>query len=138
MKKTGDGSVFLGYGPFWLLQLWLNATFPTELDLFLPQMHYEESSQRQIEGTRLALMVPRPRGFGYDQSFLFYFKAFLELKTFKPSFAPFLDRPIGPQWFIHPLPLLKECKEEITDVWKSYLTPTLLSCRFGTTSKDFG
>jgi hypothetical protein len=104
MKKTGDGSVFLGYGPFWLLQPWLNATFPTELDVMLPQMHYEESGKRQIEGTRLALMMPRPRGFSYDQSFLFYLKAFLKLKDFKPSFAPFMDRPIGPQWFTHPLP----------------------------------
>jgi hypothetical protein len=138
MKKTGDGSVFLGYGPFWLLQLWLNATFPTELDVMLPQMHYEESGRRQIEGTRLALMVPRPRGFTYDQSFIFYLKAFLRLQDFKPSFAPFLDRPLGPQWFIHPLPPLAECAEEIINVWKSYLTPTLLSCRFGTTSKDFG
>jgi hypothetical protein len=57
IKKTGDGFTFLGYGPFWLLQLWLNATFPSELDLLLPTMHYGESSKRQIEGTRLALMV---------------------------------------------------------------------------------
>jgi hypothetical protein len=66
-------------------------------------MHYEESSQRQIEGTRLALMVPRPRGFGYDQSFLFYFKAFLELKAFKPSFAPFFG---STNWtsMVHPSP----------------------------------
>jgi hypothetical protein len=83
-------------------------------------------------------MVPRPRGFSYDQSFIFYLKAFLRLQDFKPSFAPFLDRPLGPQWFIHPLPPLEECAEEIINVWKSYLTPTLLSCRFGTTSKDFG
>jgi hypothetical protein len=138
MKKTGDGSVFLGYGPFWLLQLWLNATFPTELDVMLPEIHYEESGKRQIEGTRLALMVPRPRGFSYDRSFLFYFKAFLNLQEFKPSFAPFLHRSIGPHWFVHPLPPLAECVEEITNIWKSYLTPTLLSCRFGTTSKDFG
>jgi hypothetical protein len=27
LKKTGDGSTFLAAGPFWLLQLWLNATF---------------------------------------------------------------------------------------------------------------
>jgi hypothetical protein len=106
IKKTGDGSTFLGYGPFWLLQLWLNATFPTELDIILPQMHYEETAKHQIEGTRLALMVPRPRGFSYDQAFLFYFDDFLKLKEFKPSFTPFLDRPIGPQWFVHPFPPL--------------------------------
>jgi hypothetical protein len=138
MKKTGDGSTFLGYGPFWLLQLWLNATFPSELDIMLPKMHYEEAGKRQIEGTRPALMTSRPRGFSYDQAFLFYFQAFLNLKEFKPSFVPFFDRPIGPQWFVHPFPPLKECEEEITNIWKAYLTPTLLSCQFGTTSTDFG
>jgi hypothetical protein len=138
IKKTGDGSTFLGYGPFWLLQLWLNATFPTELDIILPQIHYEEVARRQIEGTRLALMVPRPRSFSYDQAFLFYFNAFLQLKEFKPSFTPFLDRPIGPQWFVHPFPPLPECEEEITEIWRAYLTPTLLSCHFGTASTDFG
>jgi hypothetical protein len=80
----------------------------------------------------------RPRGFSYDQAFLFYFQAFLNLKEFKPSFTPFLNRPIGPQWFIHPFPPLPECEEEMTNIWKAYLTPTLLSCRFGTTSTDFG
>jgi hypothetical protein len=129
MKKTGDGSTFLGYGPFWLLQLWLNATFPSELDIMLPKMHYEEAGKRQIEGTRLALMTSRPRGFSYDQAFLFYFQAFLNLKEFKPSFVPFFDRPIGPQWFVHPFPPLKECEEEITNIWKAYLTPHC--CRVG-------
>jgi hypothetical protein len=104
----------------------------------LPEIHFEESGKCQIEGTRLALIVPRPRGFSYNQSFIFYFKAFLNLQEFKPSFAPFLHRTVGPHWFVHPFPPLAECAEEITNVWKSYLTPTLLSCRFGTTSKDFG
>ncbi|WJX32837.1 hypothetical protein P8452_21118 [Trifolium repens] len=36
LKKTGDGSTFLAAGPFWLLQLWLNATFEKELELYLP------------------------------------------------------------------------------------------------------
>ncbi|MCI08881.1 hypothetical protein A2U01_0029963 [Trifolium medium] len=36
IKMTRYRSTFLGYGPFWLLQLWLNATFPTELEMFLP------------------------------------------------------------------------------------------------------
>jgi hypothetical protein len=80
----------------------------------------------------------RPRDFSYDQAFLFYFQAFLNLKEFKPSFTPFLNRPIGPQLFIHPFPPLPECEEEMTNIWKAYLTPTLLSCRFGTTSTDFG
>ncbi|CAJ2641681.1 unnamed protein product [Trifolium pratense] len=104
LKRTGDGSTFLGAGPFWLLQLWLTATFHAELDLFLPEPYYEESRTRQIEGTRLARMVPRERGLGYDVAFQQYFNAFLSLKKFKPSFAPFVDRPLGPPWFTHRFP----------------------------------
>jgi hypothetical protein len=31
LKKVDDGSTFLAAGPFWLLQLWLNATFEKEM-----------------------------------------------------------------------------------------------------------
>ncbi|PNX61429.1 hypothetical protein L195_g052452 [Trifolium pratense] len=96
IKKKGDGSTFLGDGPFWLLQLWLNATFPSELDLFLPEQFYAESSARQVEGTRLARLVPRIRGLSYDAVFQQYFNTFLNLKEFKLSFSPFLDRSLGP------------------------------------------
>ncbi|MCI69348.1 hypothetical protein A2U01_0090610, partial [Trifolium medium] len=33
LRKCGDGSSFLGVGPIWLLQLWLNATFEHEMEL---------------------------------------------------------------------------------------------------------
>ncbi|GAU28512.1 hypothetical protein TSUD_156690 [Trifolium subterraneum] len=61
IKKTGDGYTFLGSGPFWLLQLWLNATFQVEMDLFLPDLHNEKVAKRQIEGVRLARLIPRTR-----------------------------------------------------------------------------
>ncbi|GAU37340.1 hypothetical protein TSUD_395210 [Trifolium subterraneum] len=79
--KTGDGSTFLGSGPFWIRQLWLNATFRVEMDLFLPDLHNEEVARRQIEGVRLARLIPRTRAF---------------------------------------------------------LTPTVISCRFGLKSNEFG
>ncbi|PNY13487.1 hypothetical protein L195_g014311 [Trifolium pratense] len=115
LKKTGDGSTFLGAGPFWLLQLWLNATFHTELDLFLPEQFYDESSARQVEGTRLARLVPRMRGLSYDAVFQQYFNVFMNLKEFKPSFAPFVDRPIGPPWFVHHFPP-PDSEEWITNI----------------------
>ncbi|MCI60109.1 hypothetical protein A2U01_0081364, partial [Trifolium medium] len=49
IKLTGSGSTFLGHGPFWLLQLWLNATFTQELDLILPETCFEETRGRQVE-----------------------------------------------------------------------------------------
>ncbi|MCI08230.1 hypothetical protein A2U01_0029306, partial [Trifolium medium] len=54
----------------------------------LPEIHYDESAKRQIEGTRLARMVPKPRGLNHEQLFMQYFNAFLNLKEFKESYAP--------------------------------------------------
>ncbi|CAJ2673185.1 unnamed protein product, partial [Trifolium pratense] len=138
LKRTGDGSTFLGAGPFWLLQLWLTATFHAELDLFLPEPYYEESRTRRVEGTRLARMVPRERGLGYDVAFQQYFNTFLSLKEFKPSFAPFVDRPLGPPWFTHRFPSPPEFEMVTNNIWTAYLMPTVLSCRIGLTSGDFG
>ncbi|GAU30636.1 hypothetical protein TSUD_62560 [Trifolium subterraneum] len=114
IKQTGDGSTFLGSGPFWLLQLWLNATFRVEMDLFLPDLHNEEVAKRQIEG------------------------AFLGLKEFKVRFAPFADRQVGPSWFIHPFPPLPESEEYQNVVWSAFLTPTVISCQFGLMLTEFG
>jgi hypothetical protein len=72
--------------------LWLNATFETELELFLPGDYEEEARIRQIEGTRLVRLTPLPLSLIYEQLFLKYFNIFLNLKTFKKSYAPFIER----------------------------------------------
>jgi hypothetical protein len=138
LKKTGDGSTFLAAGPFWLLQLWLNATFEKELELYLPGDYEAEARKRQIEGTRLVRLVPLPLGLNYEQNFLKYFNVFLNLKTFKEEHAPFIKRIIGPSWFVQPFPPLKDLEEVGLAQWLAYLDPTVLSCRIGTAPKDFG
>ncbi|KAK2409177.1 serine/threonine-protein phosphatase 7 long form protein [Trifolium repens] len=138
LKKTGDGTCCLAAGPFWLLQLWLNATFETELKLFLPGDYEEEARKRQIEGTRLVRLTPLPLGFNYEQLFLKYFNIFLNLKTFKESYAPFIERKVGPSWFVLPFPPLPEFEEFALAQWSAYLDPTVISCRTGLTAKDYG
>ncbi|GAU31799.1 hypothetical protein TSUD_22450 [Trifolium subterraneum] len=108
------------------------------MDLFLPDLHNEEVAKRQIEGVQLARLIPRTRGLTYQQLFLQYFEAFLGLKEFKERFAPFADRQIGPSWFIHPFPPLPESEEYQNIVWSAFLTPTVISCRFGLKSTEFG
>ncbi|CAJ2661703.1 unnamed protein product [Trifolium pratense] len=83
-------------------------------------------------------MVPRERGLGYDVAFQQYFNTFLNLKKFKPSFAPFVDRPLGPPWFTHRFPSPPEFEMVTNSIWNAYLMPTVLSCRIGLTSGDFG
>lgn len=138
LKKTGDGSTFLAAGPFWLLQLWLNATFENELELFLPEDYEAEARRRQVEGTRLVRLLPLPRGLNYEQQFLKYFNVFLSLKIFKEEYAPFVKREVGPSWFVQPFPPIEGYEESVSEQWLTYLDPTVLSCRIGTTSKDFG
>ncbi|GAU30389.1 hypothetical protein TSUD_58010 [Trifolium subterraneum] len=116
----------------------LNATFRVEMHLFLPDLHNEEVAKRQIEGVRLARLIPRTRGLTYQQLFLQYFEAFLGLKEFKERFAPFADRQIGPSWFIHPFPPLPESEEYQNTVWSAFLTLTVIFCRFGLKSIEFG
>jgi hypothetical protein len=127
----------LAAGPFWLLQLWLNATFEKELELFLPADYEVEARRRQVEGTRLVRLTSLPRNLNYEQQFSRYFKIFLNLKTFKKEHAPFIDRIIGPSWFVQPFRPLPEFEEFMTAQWLAYLDPTVLSCRIGTTSKDY-
>jgi hypothetical protein len=138
LKKTGDGTCCLAAGPFWLLQLWLNATFEAELELFLHGDYEEEARKRQIEGTRLARLTPLPLGLNYENLFLKYFNIFLNLKTFKETYAPFIERKIGPSWFGLPFPPLPEFEEFALRQWLAYLDPTVLSCRTGLTGKDYG
>jgi hypothetical protein len=138
LKKTGDGTCCLAAGPFWLLQLWLNATFEAELELFLPGDYEEEARKRQIEGTRLARLTPLPLGLNYENLFLKYFNIFLNLKTFKETYAPFIERKIGPSWFVLPFPPLPEFEEFAMSQWLAYLDPIVLSSQTGLTGKDYG
>ncbi|GAU46448.1 hypothetical protein TSUD_402150 [Trifolium subterraneum] len=83
IKKTGDGSTFLGSGPFWLLQLWLNATIRVEMDVFLLDLHNEEVAKRQIEGVRLARHIPRTRGKLGLHGLFTHFPHYQNLKSIK-------------------------------------------------------
>jgi hypothetical protein len=59
IKASKDGSKFSVAGPIWLLQLWLNATFETELGLIVPSDYQKEVDAREVEGQRLVRLAPR-------------------------------------------------------------------------------
>lgn len=51
LKNLGDKGNLLLFGPFWLLQLWLNATFEANLpSKGLVDENVEEIRQRRVEG----------------------------------------------------------------------------------------
>ncbi|MCI37755.1 hypothetical protein A2U01_0058981, partial [Trifolium medium] len=104
LRKTDKGSKLILSGPIWLLQLWLNATFESKLNLFLPSNFDNAVSTRQIEGTRLALLRQRNAGLSSRELFMYYFKAFIDFDEISEQNTPFIRRQIGPTWFKKPFP----------------------------------
>jgi hypothetical protein len=139
LKKVHDGSTFLAAGPFWLLQLWLNATFEKEMELIVPKDYVAFVNQRQIEGIRAARLTPLPKGLKYEQLFMKYFNVFFHLSTFKREHAPFVDRKVGHTWFIEEFPTTNvDNEDDITKFWSAFLDPAILSCRIGKDAKSYG
>lgn len=59
LKTLGDQGNLLLFGPFWLLQLWLNASFEKHLpNLQTPDEESEVIKNRATEGIRLSQMTP--------------------------------------------------------------------------------
>ena len=59
LKNLGDKGNLLLSGPFWLWQLWLNATFEASLpNKGLVDKDVEEIKNRRVQGTRLAQLTP--------------------------------------------------------------------------------
>lgn len=60
LKTYEKGSTLLFTGPFWVLQLWLNATFKIVFPRKdLVDERNEEAKNRDVEGTRLSLLTPQ-------------------------------------------------------------------------------
>jgi hypothetical protein len=139
IKASKDGSKFTVVGPIWLLQLWLNATFETELGLIVPSDYQQEVDDREIEGQRLARLVPRSLDQDCRNLFLKYMKMFLNFDQFLPCHAPFIERKYGAAWFTEDFHAFNPNNEdEVNEVWRAYLEQTVLSCRIGANSNQYG
>jgi hypothetical protein len=139
LKKTEKGSQLSLSGPIWLLQLWLNATFASNFNLFLPS-HLEASlANRQSEGARLALLRQREAGLTTRQLFFLYFKALLAFDEITPENTPFATRRKGPAWLTRPFPAVDPNDErETNNILSIILSPTVLSSRQGIDKKHLG
>ncbi|KAK2446307.1 serine/threonine-protein phosphatase 7 long form protein [Trifolium repens] len=98
LKKIDKGSQLAFSGPIWLLQLWLNATFESNFNLFLPSYLEASIAARQSEGARLALLRYRETNLTTRQLFFHYFKILLEFDEITPKNTPFVKRVVGPAW----------------------------------------
>lgn len=105
LKNLGDQGNLLLYGPFWLLQLWLNATSEASmLNKGLVDEDAEEIKNRRVESTRLAQLTPNDEGQALQQTFMSYIMMFAKRHVFTSSMAPFAFKKYGPKWFTRTFP----------------------------------
>ncbi|XP_049407861.1 uncharacterized protein LOC125871313 [Solanum stenotomum] len=99
-------------GPFWILQLWLQAYFPEHQPLT------SDDGNPLTYGHALADGVLRPKTF--SQYFLFFNKCSSRTAS---QFTPFSSRKFGPEWFKRSLdPYFQKLnRTELKDIWASYL-----------------
>jgi hypothetical protein len=139
IKASKDGSKVSIAGPMWLLQLWLNATFETELGLIVPSDYQQEVDDREIEGQRLVRLAPRSLDQDTTRLFIKHMKMFLNFDKFLPRHAPFVERKYGAAWFTEEFPAFDpDNEDEVNEVWRAYLEQTVLSCRIGTNANQYG
>jgi hypothetical protein len=139
IKASKDGSKVSIAGPMWLLQLWLNATFETELGLIVPSDYQQEVDEREIEGQMLVRLAPRSLDQDTGRLFMRHMKMFLNFDKFLPRHAPFVERKHGAAWFIEDFPAFNpDNEDEVNEVWRAYLEQTVLSCRIGSNANQYG
>ena len=104
LKTYETGTDLLLAGPFWLLQLWLNATFESSLSTFgVINEEHPDVVNRSIEGTRLLKLIPNDDRENFRTCFTNYMMIFSKRHRFDSSMAPFATRSCGPNWFTMPL-----------------------------------
>lgn len=102
------GNLFF-VGPFWLLQLWLNATFEASLPYLSPiDVDSKEINNRSVEWVYLAQLTPIEEGRYLQQIFTNFVMVFAKHHNFIPSMALFGARKVRPEWFTLPFPSPKK------------------------------
>lgn len=86
------GNILLS-GPFWLMQLWLNASF----EAYLPTHNLIDAdavvvNNRRVKGTHLEILTPSDEGRNLQQSFTNYVMMFAKRYNFTPAMTPFAFR----------------------------------------------
>lgn len=138
LKTLGDQVNLLLSGPFWLLQLWLNASFKKHLPkLQTPDEESEVINNRATERIRLSQMTPLVEEQSLEKSYTSYVVAFAQRHQFTPSMAPFAFRKVGPDWFVRKFPATKEKDvEESNAIWTTFLTPRVMALRLQPTKNQ--
>ncbi|XP_050895889.1 uncharacterized protein LOC127102579 [Lathyrus oleraceus] len=120
----------LVYGPFWFLQLWLNATFTKDIAPYGMRRVACPLEERHLIWKRLIPLTPIDKNFLDLQVFRLLFNIMLTRVNFLPFMAPFSHRTEGPEWLTEPFPLTDgEHRDEAFLIWRRFLVPRFLSAK---------
>lgn len=86
-------------GPFWFLQLWLNAIFESKLSTKPSQ-----NVSRIIEAFRISHLTSKKDKINVETSFEEFYTYFSEISSNTPKLSPFISRLQGTEWKIQPFP----------------------------------
>lgn len=118
----------LVHGPFWFLQLWLNATFSKEIALYGMRRVACPPEERHVIWKRLIPLTPIDKNFPDLRVFRLIFEIMLTRVDFLPYMAPFCRRTEGPEWLTRPFPTTdEEIRTESFLIWRRCLVPRFLS-----------
>lgn len=117
----------LAYGPLWLLQLWLNATFAEDIAPFMGKHTLLPEIPTAALWQKLLPLTPVDRTTPNEELFTTMFDIMLTRAEFKPYMAPFADQQHGPKWLAEaPVPIKAGGKNESTLYWRQFLIPQFL------------
>lgn len=118
----------LAYGPLWLLQYWLNATFSKDIAPYKNNKISFPSTQKHVVWQNLLPLTPSDKTTPNMEVFTLLFTIMLTRVDFEPFMAPFHDQKHGPKWFIKVLPPTStEGNNNAITFWRRFLTPQFLS-----------
>jgi hypothetical protein len=104
----------------------------------MPKDYATAVNQRQIEGIRADRLTPLPKGLNYEQLFMKYLNVFFHLSIFKREHAPFVERKVGPTWFVKEFPTTNvDSEDDVIEIWSAFLVPAIISCRIGKDAKSY-
>lgn len=81
LKIIQPGSNLLLSGPYWLLELWLNATFEASLPMRNPiNEEADDIKNKRVEGTHLTQLTPNDEGLSLQKTFIGYVMMYATLQ----------------------------------------------------------
>lgn len=131
LKTYQPGTNLLLAGPYWLLQLWLNATFVPSLPTHNTINEEDEDIKiRKLKGTHMVHLIPNDEGPSLQASFSGYMMMFAKCYNITPSLAPFTNKTHVPEWSTKEFPASSIDQEaESLDTWETFFIPKLISSR---------